>query len=113
MGKKGRKLTRPTPGTKMPASAQRPMDLEYARRHIRQLYETSKLLANFESVDRTVPAVFALATSVLHIRIAILVERSGGRPTTSAWHASSVGQDELVEATKAARTNFAYLAGSP
>src|SRR5687767_5977614 len=88
------------------------VELEYSRHHNKQLYEISKLVARFESVQGTVPEVLALATNMLHVRIAILVEGIEGRTVTSVWRASSVRQDELEDATKQARTAYAYLVGS-
>ena len=46
-------------------------------------------------------------------RIAILVEGSGGRPTTSVWRASGVGRDAVEDATKHARTAFAKMFDVP
>ncbi len=95
-------------------------ELEHAWRHLDYLYEISKLLTGFESVERTFPQVMALAARPLALRTALLLEgvEAGGeplpeRPHVTAWCAEGVTNEQLLRAAEHAASTYAYLAGVP
>jgi DNA-binding CsgD family transcriptional regulator len=87
------------------------VELEHAPRHLALLYDTGKLLARFESVQKTVPAVISRATDALQLSTTILIEGGEKRVRTFVWHAPGVTRLELRRAQRLARRSFAYLAG--
>jgi signal transduction histidine kinase len=85
--------------------------LEQAHRRLQHLYEISKLLASFESVEQTFEPALAIATRTLPLRSAILIEAGDGDSTMMIW--PSVGHD--VEEMRVAKAHVAaayrYFAG--
>ena len=84
------------------------LDLGYAR--LKQLYELGKLLGATEGSVSPPDALRCLAETV-PLRVAMLVELSGGAAQTVAVRAPSVGDGELEAAAAHARTCLARLAG--
>src|SRR4029453_1939668 len=83
------------------------------RAHLRlqYLYEISKLLTRFESVEETVRKVLTVASGAVPMHIAILVlEGRHTRSRTIAWHAEGVSASRLRNARAHAKTAYAYLA---
>jgi signal transduction histidine kinase len=95
--------------TRSRSDARDPRMVEYNIR-LRPLYEISKLLTIFESVEHTVPAVIALLARALPIRSAIFILTNGqGRPRTIVWQAEGESLDRLRVAKAHARTALGYL----
>jgi signal transduction histidine kinase len=92
--------------------------LEHAWRHLDHLYEISKLLGAFESVERTFPELMTRASQVLSLRTALLLEGvdSGGdplpeHPHLSLWRAGETPVSRLSLAARRATTTYAWLVG--
>ncbi len=85
--------------------------LDHSLRHIRRLYDASKLLADFESVQSTLPSVLEVVSQSLHVQVAVLIEARGDRPRTFVWHAREVAPAELEQAKELARRSHEYLGG--
>ncbi|HEX8825102.1 MAG TPA: ATP-binding protein [Archangium sp.] len=93
-------------------------ELEHAWRHLDHLYEISKLLTGFESVERTFPKLMALATQVLPLRTALLLEGvdlSGEprleRPHLNVWRGTDTSGLRLAQAAGQAASTYAWLVG--
>jgi signal transduction histidine kinase/CheY-like chemotaxis protein len=91
---------------------QRPASLRYAHRRLQDLYDISKLLINFESVERTLPATVALITQTLPLRSAVFNLEFHGRALSVVWGADNVPALEIEAAKARARSAYAYLTGS-
>lgn len=91
---------------------QRPESLRHAHRRLQHLYEISKLLTNFVSPERTLPAAVAFINQTLPLRIAILNLELQGRARSITWYADTVPAHEIDGANLRARTAYAYLSGS-
>jgi signal transduction histidine kinase len=89
-----------------PAGPQGP---EPAQFRLRQLYEISKLLTSFESVEGTMTAVVGLIGQTLALRSVIFILESSARPRTMVWRASSVGEESQRAAKAHARESYSYL----
>lgn len=83
-----------------------------ARRQLQRLYDISKLLTSFLSVDRTVPEVIAIVAQTLHLRNAIFILETAGVPRTMAWQTPGNGADGLQAALAHAKAAYAYLVHS-
>ncbi|ATB44392.1 sensor histidine kinase [Cystobacter fuscus] len=93
-------------------------ELEHARRHLGYLYEISKLLSGFENVEHTFPRLMALATQVLPVRTALLLEGVDAdgqtcpdRPGLTAWRANDVTDAQWAGALEQALARHGYLVG--
>ena len=73
-------------------------DLAYER--LQQLFEISKLLTRYESLDRTLPAVLQLVAGTLSLRSSILLLRSAVpvRPRALVWHVAGADGERLATA---------------
>ena len=92
--------------------------LEHAWRHLDHLYEISKLLAAFDSVERTFPELMTLASQVVSLRTALLLEGvdSGGEPLPEHPHLTVWGETEvpgswLSRTAGQAVATYAWLVG--
>ena len=81
-----------------------------------RLYEISKILTRFASVERTVPEVLALVSEVVPLRSAVLMleDRTTRPPRTRAivWHGENVSPTQLRAARAYAKTAYASLVRS-
>jgi signal transduction histidine kinase len=91
---------------------QRPASLRYAHRRLQDLYDISKLLINFESAERTLPATVALIRQTLPLRSAVFTLEFQGRALSVVWGADNVPAAEIEAATARARSAYGYLTGS-
>jgi signal transduction histidine kinase len=85
-----------------------------AQRRLQNLYEISKLLTRFESVDRTVPKILGLFTETVPVCIAILMLDEQGEYTRTravVWHSEGTSQARLQAAMAHAQTAYSYLRG--
>jgi signal transduction histidine kinase/ActR/RegA family two-component response regulator len=76
---------------------------------LQSLYEISMLLTAFDSVEETIPKVFAVVTRVLPLRGAVLVTRAQGTLSTYDWAFEALGADEIEAARGHAEASFDYL----
>lgn len=91
---------------------QRPDSLRYAHRRLQHLYEISKLLTNFESAERTLPAAVTLISQTLPLRSAIFNLEFQGCVRSIVWRADNVPAQQIEAAQIRARTAYAYLTDS-
>src|SRR5258706_11457618 len=71
---------------------------ERALRFVLPLYELGRVLAEFESVERTFPAVIAVVAQALPLHTVIFLGSSGGRPSAFVWQAAGRGAPSHAEA---------------
>ena len=87
--------------------------MESMRGRLQHLYEISKLLTAFESIERTIPQVLAFISEIAPLRIAVLLleERTGPRPRTRSivWHAEGESATQVRGAQTNAKTAYGYL----
>jgi signal transduction histidine kinase len=80
---------------------------------LRHLYEISKQLTRFESIERSVPQVLSLLSESVPLRIAILMLEQETPATNHTrailWHAEGVTEAELRAAKAHARTAYGYV----
>jgi signal transduction histidine kinase len=89
------------------------VEIERAHRRLEHLYEISKLLARFQDVERTVPAVITLVAETVPIQSAILILRMAGLPRTIVWQAEDAEEHPLQAAMAHAEASYGYLARTP
>jgi len=81
-----------------------------------RLYEISKVLTRFASVERTVPEVLALVSEAVPLRSAVLMleDRTTSSPRTRAiiWHGENVNASQLRAARAHAKTAYTSLVRS-
>ncbi|MEA2624197.1 MAG: hypothetical protein QOD06_242, partial [Candidatus Binatota bacterium] len=82
---------------------------EYAERHLRRLYDISKLLTRFESIERTLPAILDIAADALPLRTGILVESVAARPRVTVWNVPAADRKEIADAKAKAMSAYAYF----
>src|SRR5438093_9931816 len=87
-----------------------PKHLSWSR--LDHLYGITKLLANFDTADKTFAAVLAIVSHTLPLRSAVLIDEMGGHAQVSVWKAEGVGEEALQTARNHATTSYGYLAGS-
>lgn len=87
-------------------------EMTQAHRRLQCLYDISKLLTRFISVDRSVPEVIALIAQTLPLRNAILILETAGTPRTIAWQAQREKSAKLEAAKAHAQTAYGYLVRS-
>jgi signal transduction histidine kinase len=92
--------------------------LEHAWQHLDHLYEISKRLGAFDSVERTFPELMTLASQVLPLSTALLLEGvdSGGdplpeHPHLTVWSAGESPVSRLSLVAGHAATTYAWLVG--
>jgi PAS domain S-box-containing protein len=82
-----------------------------SQRRLQHLYDISKLLTCFQSVERTVPEVVAVVVRTLPLRSAIFILQTDA-PRTMTWRAEGESA-ELQRVAKAhAQIAYTYLVGS-
>src|SRR5581483_3498349 len=108
-GREGRTMNRLA--SRLGAAVALGAELEHAPRHLPLLYEASKLLARFESVERTLPAVLSRASEALRLGATVLIDGGQNRLSTFIWHAPGSGAVEIRRAQRVARSSFDYFAG--
>jgi signal transduction histidine kinase len=89
-------------------------EAERERLRLWRLYEISKLLTGFESVEKTVPRVLAIVSGAVPLDVAVLVVEEPGAPTRAVvWHAEGVGKRQLGAAEAQATAGYGYLVRPP
>jgi signal transduction histidine kinase len=79
---------------------------------LHHLYTVTRLLVNFESVDRTLDGILATVSGTLPLLTAVLIDETTGRARTSVWNTKGVSDQKLRAARNHATATYAYLAGS-
>jgi signal transduction histidine kinase len=97
----------PKPVTPLPSE---PRHSSWSR--LDHLYRISRLLTEFESIERTISAVLGLVTNTLPLRSAILIEEVEGRARIFAWHLEDTTALEVQTARTHAKTAYSYLTGA-
>jgi PAS domain S-box-containing protein len=92
---------RPGPDHKKPADVQ-----------LRHLYEISKLLTSFESVEETTTTVVGLVAQTVPLRSAILILDGAGWSRKIVWQASGETEEGLRAAKHHACGSYSYLVRS-
>ncbi|MBC7540864.1 MAG: HAMP domain-containing histidine kinase [Bacteriovorax sp.] len=62
------------------------------------LYDISKVIASFETLEKTFPILMALAAKAIPIQTSILTEGRGATTTTTIWQNKDVPQEHIKEA---------------
>ena len=87
--------------------------MERMQGRLQHLYDISKTLTAFDSVEQTVPRVLALMSEVAPLGSAVLMleERAGPRPRTRSivWHAEGVNPSGVRKAQARAKEAYAFL----
>src|SRR5688572_33393487 len=98
-------------------SDQRPPDYrrpDSALDRLRHLYEISQRLADFKSIEETLPSVLAAVRKVLPLQRAILVLETGSATplrTTTTWTFHGATEEAVKSAEAHADAAFTYLLG--
>jgi transcriptional regulator with GAF, ATPase, and Fis domain len=85
------------------------VELERSQRRLQHLYDISKLLARFQSVERTIPTVVSVIAKTLPLRSATLILETGGAPRTVTWQAAGESARRLRVAQAHAQEMYGYL----
>jgi PAS domain S-box-containing protein len=94
------------------ASGERIARLERANWRLRHLYDISKLLTCFHSVERTVPEVLSVVVQTLPLRSAIFVLENGRARRMITWLAQGESADRMRIARAHAQPAYSYLVGA-
>ncbi len=86
--------------------------LEHAHRRLEHLYEIGKLLASFESVERTLDPALVIANQTLPLRSAMLVETDEGQSTMVSWAAAGQSAEQMLEGRRHLEGAYSYLVGA-
>ena len=87
-------------------------DIEPAHSRLLRLYQISKLLTRFQSVERTLPDVIALLAQAIPLRSAIFILETDGGPRTIVWQAPGEDSERLRAAKARAQASYSYLVRS-
>jgi PAS domain S-box-containing protein len=94
------------------ASGERIARLEQANWRLRHLYDISKLLTCFHSVERTVPEVVSVVVQTLPLRSALFVLETGRVRQMITWLAQGESAERLQLARAHAQPAYSYLVGA-
>jgi len=87
--------------------------LAHAHRRLQHLYEISKLLTRFDSLDEIFSEVIRAMTGAMPLHSAILILETDGGPRMLVWQAAEEGSPHRLRAAKThAESSYAYLAGA-
>jgi len=85
---------------------------ESAFNRLDALYQISKHLATFLSVEESFPHILACASKTFPLLTAVLIDNGGKKTKTAVWHSDTATHEHVVLATLNAREAFGYLTGS-
>lgn len=88
---------------------ERLLDICRAHRRLQHLYDISRLLACFESVERTIPEVMAIFDEALTLDSAVFILDAPERPRTLAWRSEADGEHRLRAAKVHAQLTYRSL----
>jgi len=86
-------------------------ELTRSQRRLQDLYEISRILLRFETIERTVPEVMALVAHTVPLRSAIFVKTKNGSHAL-VFQAAGQRQTQLAEAKTHAAHAYGYLVPS-
>lgn len=98
----------PPSETREVISAARPL----AHDRVAHLYEISKVLADFRSIEETIPTALVIAADVVPLRSAVLIADIGDAPVTLVWPPADPSTQHTGELVAHARACHAYFAGA-
>ncbi|MBW4050759.1 MAG: PAS domain S-box protein [Proteobacteria bacterium] len=84
-------------------------ELERSQRRLQHLYDVSKLLAHFQTLERTVPMVVSVIAETLPLHSATFILETGGARRTITWQAAGESSRRLRMAQAHAREVYGYL----
>lgn len=84
-------------------------ELERSQRCLQHLYDVSKLLARFQTFERTIPMVVSVIAETLPLHSATFILETGGAPRTITWQAAGESAGRLRMAQAHAREVYGYL----
>jgi signal transduction histidine kinase len=87
-------------------------EVRRAHQRLQLLYDISKLLTRFESVEHTVPKVMTIIAQALPTRSAVLVLEMAGEPRLIASQAEGESAERLQAAKAHAQSAYSYLVRS-
>jgi len=82
---------------------------EDAYNRLNALYQISKLLSTFESVEDTFPKILTCGAKTFPLLTAVLVNNWENKTKTTIWHSEAATHEQVVSATLNARETFLYL----
>ena len=97
------------PHDELTARDERLVGIRRAHRRLQHLYDISRLLACFESVERTMPEVMAIFAEALALDSAIFILDRRGSPETFVWQVEADSGEHLRAAKVHAQTAYRYL----
>lgn len=83
-----------------------------AHDRLAHLYEISKVLADFQGIEETIPSALAIADEVVPLRSAVLIAEIGEAPVTLVWPAADPNAERTRGLVTRARACHAYFGGS-
>jgi signal transduction histidine kinase len=86
-------------------------DRERANHRLKHLFEISKLLSEFKTVETSIPEIIGVASGTLPILTAVLIEYRDGIPRTVVFHAAELSELRLREVLTQARNSCRMLLG--
>ncbi len=84
-------------------------ELERSQRCLQHLYDISKLLARFQTWERTVPKVVSVIAETLSLHSATFILETGGTPRTITWQAAGESAGRLRAAQAHAQEVYGNL----
>lgn len=88
------------------------IDSKKSIERLKILYEISKHLAAFESVEITFPKILTAASETFPLVTAVLIEHWLEKPNTVIWHSSKATEEQVQKATSHARDAYSYMSGA-
>lgn len=79
---------------------------------LRTLYAVSKLLSNFENVEKSFPEILTAVSVSFPLLTAVLIEDWDKIPHTTIWQSADATQEQVEEASLHARNAYIYLSGA-
>ena len=87
-------------------------DLERMRQRLEHLYEITKLLASFETVEQTFDPALAIAARTLPLRSAILIQTDDGGSQMIVWGSEGQSSEQMQAVKDHLEKAFGYLVGA-
>ena len=85
---------------------------EKAYERLKILYDISKHLTGFESVEITFPKILTCASETFPLLTVVLIEHWEESPHTVVWHSTEATEEQMLKATSHARDVYSYISGA-
>ncbi len=82
---------------------------DFATQRLGTLYEISKYLAAFESIERTFPEIFMSLSSLFSFKTILLLEKKEGTCISNVWYDANASEDSIARAIKYSKSFYEYL----